>query len=863
MFKFSHLFIFAFVITFTSNIVAGNTPEREPVEPLLKSEWGQDAPFFYNTPLIDGQHCRTGCGATALSQVIYYHKYPRQGAEGVYSYQTGRLGTISFDFGKATFDYDLMKDVYERSEPEDDPSVQAVARLMFAAGVTLNMDYNLSESSAFFSSIPTGLKNWFQYPDNGMRLLSRDYFTNEEWEQVIYDELKNNRPVLYLGGNGSWSHIFVCDGYKDGKFHMNWGWYGEKNDYFSLTNLQTERVVADGILSLNSGQKIIIGVRADEAQMPAPVSYATAFDYDMNTASFTLSEITTSYNKVSATLGIKATDAEGSEYFYWSDAPVSLSKSTDNISYTVSFSSLPDGNYTLRPVYRLNETNAFSEDIFPIYCNPRKTRFVKAEIANNRIITALSGTDANINVTISDFTPPSPLIKGETFNANFSVLAENNGNTTISTFKLKFYEPDSDIPVSANEQTTMVYLTPGESKSVVMAIPSNLPPGEYDMYIVDGTGGTQVTYPVLSAPIRINWRSNSGIFTWDEYNLRVMALSDQSEEAILLKNKPNAPSTPQGLQGDLIIPATIDNNSSFETMALAAQKLAITELGPQLVYNETGLTGIVIPHSVKNIGGQAFAGCTGITQVETLATTPPTLQSKVFDASTTSTATLIVPAGCATVYREADGWKEFSNIVEVAGVEELYISDFGIVPDDSAIVPVILTTDSHYYGCQFNLDLPEGLSIAPNGVSVSESLNASDYTLSRAQKSDNLYIILLYSNNHTSFPTGSTDLINITFQATQNFNGGILNISDIEFSMDSGEVDKSVAFNPSVCIVTPEDDSTYVSEIEVIENARVDIYNISGIRINCNVSFDEAKSSLTPGIYIIKCGDQAFKISVQ
>ena len=862
MSKLSNLLTFTFAIIFSSNISAENNAEREPIEPLLKSEWGQDAPFYYHTPTIDGQHCRTGCGATALSQVIYYHKYPRQGAEGVYSYQTGRLGTISFDFSKATFEYNLMKDVYEPSDQEDEPSVKAVAQLMFAAGVTLNMDYNLSESSAFFSNIPTGLKNWFQYPDNGMRLLSRDYFTNEEWEQVIYDELKNNRPVLYLGGNGSWSHIFVCDGYKDGKFHMNWGWYGEKNDYFSLTNLQTERVVADGILSLNSGQKIIIGVRADEAQMPAPVSFATAFDYDRDTDSFSLSDITTSYTKVSVTPGIKATDSEGSEYFFWCDDPVSLSRSAVNISYSVSLNSLSDGNYTLRPVYRLGDSQAFNEDIFPVYCNPRKTRFVKAEIADNQIITASSGTDANINVSISDFATPSPLIKGETFNASFSVLAENNGNTTISTFKLKFYEPDSDTPVSANEQTTMVSLTPGESRTVVMAIPSTLPAGEYDMYIVDGTGGTQDSYPVLSAPIRINWRSNSGIFTWDKYNLRVMALSDLSDEAILLKNKPTAPSTAQGLEGDLIIPATIDYNSPSETKTLSAQKLSVSELGPQLVYNETGLTRIVIPHSVKNIGVQAFAGCTGLTRVETEASTPPTLQAKVFDAATTSTATLIVPEGCATAYKEADGWKEFSNIVEVSGGEGLSISDFGVNPDDSVTVPVTLTTDSQYFGCQFDLDLPDGLSIAPKGVSVSKTLNASDYTISHASNSDNSYRIILYSNSHKAFPTGSNDLINITFQATQNFEGGMINVSNIEFSMDSGDVDTSVAFEPSVCIVTSEDLSTSVSEMQVFENDRVDIYNISGIMVNSNVPFDEIKTSLTPGFYIIKYGNQSFKILV-
>ena len=865
MFNHSYLLPIALAAIFPLRTSAESDIQRVEIVPLLTSEWGQDAPFYYSTPTIKGQHCRTGCGATALSQVIYYHQYPKQPASGTYSYITSRLGTISFDFSKASFEYDVMKDSYARTDSEDDPAVKAVAELMFASGVVLNMDYDLTESSASFGSISSGLSKWFNYPDDGMKQLSRDYFTNDEWEQIIYDELKNGRPVLYLGGNGTSSHIFVCDGYKDGKFHMNWGWYGEKNGYFSLTNLQTERVVADGLLSLNTGQKIIIGVRSPEATAPTPVSYATSFGYDADSDAFSLSETATSYNNASVIPGIKATDANGRDYFFWNNGQVSVGKGVTNISYSVAFKSLPDGKYTLRPVYKFNDesTQVQDNEIFSVYCNPRKTRFFQAEISENHIISAVAGTDANINVAISEFSIPSTLIKGETYNASFSILAENNGNTSVGVFKLKFFQPDSDTPVSANEQSIRVDLVPGESKKVVMALPSNLPAGFYDMYVVDGTGGSQETYPVLSEPIRIHWRDNAGILKWEKYNLRVLALSDETNEAILLKNKPGAPTVPQGLTGELIIPETISYYPVSETMTLSAHELTVAEIGPQLVYNETGLTRVVIPSTVKNIGSMAFAGCSGMNKIEIEADIPPTLQTKVFDETTTSTATLVVPKGSKEAYKSAEGWKEFADIVEVSGGDELFINYFSIAPGGAVNVPVTLETDSHYYGCQFDLELPDDLSISNGGVTVSDSLDASEYTVSYSPKSENSYIFLLFSNNHAPFPTGLTDLLDITFQATRNFKGGTINITNIEFSADDGEVDKGVGFDSTSCEVTLDDINTSISEIYNFENGRVDVYNVSGVVINKNVFFDEIKTSLAPGLYILRNGVLTQKVMVR
>ena len=60
--------------------------------------------------------------------------------------------------------------------------------------------------------------------------------SEEEWENLIYNDLAAGLPVFYSGEtDGGSGHAFVCDGYKDGLYHINWGWEGTFNGYFSVT----------------------------------------------------------------------------------------------------------------------------------------------------------------------------------------------------------------------------------------------------------------------------------------------------------------------------------------------------------------------------------------------------------------------------------------------------------------------------------------------------------------------------------------------------------------------------------------------------------------------------------------------------
>ena len=48
------------------------------ISPLLATKWDQYAPYNNLCPVDDGYHSVTGCVATAMAQVMYYHQWPNE-----------------------------------------------------------------------------------------------------------------------------------------------------------------------------------------------------------------------------------------------------------------------------------------------------------------------------------------------------------------------------------------------------------------------------------------------------------------------------------------------------------------------------------------------------------------------------------------------------------------------------------------------------------------------------------------------------------------------------------------------------------------------------------------------------------------
>lgn len=240
-------------------------PARRAIAPLIQTRWGQGAPYNNNAPIKDEEQLVTGCVATSMAQVMYYHQWPTDPSTAIPGYTTRTLKLELGGLSGTTFKWGAMKTAYSSSDTGD--AADAVAELMQHCGWSVQMNYNSEKvggSGAYSESIPFALKAYFGY-DAGTRQAKRKCYTYAEWVELIYDELAARRPVLLGGQSAGGGHSFVCDGYEgDDYFHINWGWNGGGDGFFRLAVLQPyERGVGGGstLDGFSFGQDAVVGIQ--------------------------------------------------------------------------------------------------------------------------------------------------------------------------------------------------------------------------------------------------------------------------------------------------------------------------------------------------------------------------------------------------------------------------------------------------------------------------------------------------------------------------------------------------------------------------------------------------------------------------
>lgn len=249
------------------------TSEHQAIKPLLKSTWDQDAPYYNLCPLDNGERSLTGCVATAMAQVINYHKYPAKTTAVIPAYTTETKNLNVSAIGITTIDWDNILDSYTGNETA--AQKQAVAKLMQLCGASVQMDYSAKGSAASSNNVPEVMKAYFDY-DAATRMESRGNYRASEWDDLIYNELQNNRPVYYRGSSSGSGHAFVVDGYdRDGLFHVNWGWSGGSNGYFLLSILDSRNNSGNGASLSSDGysmnQQAIIDAQPNTGIIPSPI----------------------------------------------------------------------------------------------------------------------------------------------------------------------------------------------------------------------------------------------------------------------------------------------------------------------------------------------------------------------------------------------------------------------------------------------------------------------------------------------------------------------------------------------------------------------------------------------------------------
>ena len=228
---------------------------RRNIAPLIQSNWDQSSPFN-NQCVFSGATCVTGCVATAMAQVMNYHKYPKT-VPAIAGYTNGR--TIP-DLPAVTLDWANMCNTYFPYDERTEAQNNAVATLMRYCGQSVEMNYGTGSSGATTGLASVALVKYFGY-NKSVHAIYRDGYSEEGWENEIYQELSANYPIIYSGRTiTNAGHAFIVDGYKDGLYHVNWGWGSWCDGYFVLSVMDSHGSDEIG-WTFSEDHSAIVGIR--------------------------------------------------------------------------------------------------------------------------------------------------------------------------------------------------------------------------------------------------------------------------------------------------------------------------------------------------------------------------------------------------------------------------------------------------------------------------------------------------------------------------------------------------------------------------------------------------------------------------
>ena len=345
------------------------TYHPQDVEILIKTRWNQEAPYWNMCPKVKSRSCYTGCVATAMSQVMKYHEWPKAGM-GSHTYTDlpvadGGCGqTLTANFEEHTYDWDNMRNTYgSTSSSYSKAEGDAVALLMSDAGISVNMEYTNEGSGAFTENCTYAFVTYFGY-DAGIMHSYRDCYDDNEWDEIIYNELINGRPVMYGGSTSDdEGHSFICDGYKvsTDQYHFNWGWSGDGDCYCKLSAVKGYGSRWDYY------QDIVYGIKPAEEGSTAQTQIVA---YDMGDFEFTATE-KGGYTTYNVTFG---SDWYQGEIYYncimndsWQDAEVVFNIMYVNTETGTEYYATPHdieaNRYSFKHLYPFEEFDDFCESV--------------------------------------------------------------------------------------------------------------------------------------------------------------------------------------------------------------------------------------------------------------------------------------------------------------------------------------------------------------------------------------------------------------------------------------------------------------------------------------------------------------------
>lgn len=204
-----------------------------PCHYMLQTQWGQSGGqlagsavtynYFCPKDEVSGIRTLVGCGAVAMAQILHY-----------WTCDVCPHGTIHNSHTDTTIN--LSGQNYEWFNMSSHHADSHNAKLLADCAVAINSNFGTNVTYSSIETIKNILKNNYGFA-NATVGYSR---TDTAWAATLQSALSQRCPIIYAGysENNTAGHAWVIDGYdNNGLFHCNFGWRGDYNAWYRLTDI--------------------------------------------------------------------------------------------------------------------------------------------------------------------------------------------------------------------------------------------------------------------------------------------------------------------------------------------------------------------------------------------------------------------------------------------------------------------------------------------------------------------------------------------------------------------------------------------------------------------------------------------------
>ena len=337
--------------------------------------------------------------------------------------------------------------------------------------------------------------------------------------------------------------------------------------------------------------------------------------------------------------------------------------------------------------------------------------------------------------------------------------------------------------------------------------------------------------------------------------------------------------------------------------------------------NCSNLESITLPATLQSIGGNSyyassslFKGCSALKNIIVSNPVPVAIAETNFDATTYINATLRVPVGSLEAYKNADGWKNFFNIVEDANItddiftitidKEMYEGSISVECEEA--IPEYQSYKFVRKGSTVNITVtPERYyklsALYVNGVDVMADVVDNTYTTTvqgsmqisakfvwsdTPEPEEDIYLSIKQADNgNVKLKAGKWNSYQFVFAPAEgwvihsvSFNGK--DVTD-EIASDNSYWTPEITENSELVVVYASSESG-IEEVEssspaksvgysgniTVNNAKIgdviSVYTTAGVLVNSTVANSDTTTIRVQEneVYIVKVGKKTFKIGM-